>query len=119
MEPKTFLDDRSARRRARRKPRLTEDTLAMQDRYRQEGHFSVAEIAFLMASDEYENLQLTLEQYGIHSEEYDAAFSRANTATKTALPYFAMSLKAEMITVREDTITSTEVDDNIRKLLKR
>lgn len=80
-------------RRARRKNKLSENTLAMQDEMVKEGYLPISEIAFIVCNDSYEELHDTREQYGIHGKEYNDAFTRATTAIKAALPYFATQAK--------------------------
>lgn len=89
-----FLPEKGKERTKRRgKARVVEDAIQMQERYVSEGYFNVAEIAFLMANDSYETLQAIEQTYGSTSKEYNQAFTNANTAVKTALPYFSVQMK--------------------------
>lgn len=116
---KTFIHDRSAKRRARGKRKLSENTLRMQDDYIARGYVNIAEIAFLMANDSYEDLQAIAEEYGITSKEFLDAFMRTNRAVATALPYFAMPVKPEMVAASEDEVTPEVVEDALRKMLTK
>lgn len=114
---KTFLHDKSAARKKRKKPTLSEDTLTMQQRYVEQGYFSVAEIAYLMANDSYEDLLAIEEEYGLVSQEYSFAHARATNAIKTALPYFAIQMKAELIQNLGGEITAEGVEDALAKMI--
>lgn len=116
---KTFHHDKSAPRKARSKPKLSEDTLAMQKRYVDAGFFSVAEIAFLMANDTYEDLNAIEKEFGITSPEYNFAFGRANQAVKTALPYFAIQMRAETIQTLGEDVSPEGVEAALAKMLAK
>lgn len=114
---KTFLQDRSRSRKKKHKASLSEDTLAMQRRYQEEGYFSISEIAFLMANESYEDLSYIESEYGTESQEYDLAHKRANAAVKTALPYFAIQMKAD-IQIAGNEVTSKGVEEALAEMLK-
>lgn len=111
--------DRSAVRKGRKKNKLNEDTLAMQERYKKAGLYSIAEIAYLTANEQFENLHTIEDKYGIDHPAYTEAFERVNAATKTALPYFAISMKAEMIQVADTELDGKGVEDALAKMLKK
>lgn len=115
---KTFMNDRSAKRRARGKGKISENTLRMQEDYVKQGYVNIAEIAFLMANDCYEDLLAIAAEYGITSKEYADAFHQTNRAVSTALPYFAMPVKPEMIK-EEEEITPEVVEDALRNMLAK
>lgn len=114
---KTFHHDKSAERKQRKKPRLSEDTLTMQKRYVEAGFFSVAEIAYLMANDTFDDLVAIEKEYGLTSPEYNTAFIRANQAVKTALPYFAIQMRAETVQAVGEDVSPQGVEDALAKML--
>ena len=76
----------------------TLDQKAMQDYYVEQGYKSISEIAFLMANELYSEMDEVREDMGITSPEYDLAVKRANSAVKTAIPFFTTQIKALVLT---------------------
>lgn len=74
------------------------DQKAMQDYYVEKGYKSISEIAFLMANDLYSEMDDVREECGVNSGEYDLAVKRANSAVKTAIPFFTTQIKALVLT---------------------
>ena len=105
-------------RRARRKHKLSENTLAMQDEYVKEGYLPVSEIAFLVSNDAYEELLDTREEHGIYGKEYNDAFNRATTAIKAALPYFATQAK-DVSQEASQELTDEDVSSALTNLINK
>lgn len=80
----------------------TVDQKALQDYYIEQGYKSISEIAFLMANELYEEIDEVRDEHGIASNEYDLAVKRANSAVKTALPFFTTQIKALVLTDDEE-----------------
>lgn len=78
------------------------DQKALQEYYMEKGYKSISEIAFLMANDLYEEIDEVRDELGINSNEYDLAVKRANSAVKTALPFFTTQIKALVLTDADD-----------------
>lgn len=74
------------------------DQKALQEFYVEQGYRSISEIAFLMANDLYSEIDEVRDSMGINSAEYDLAVKRANSAVKTAIPFFTTQIKALVLT---------------------
>lgn len=89
-------------RKAGQPNKSTADQKALQDYYVEQGYKSISEIAFLMANDLYEEIDDVRNELGVNSNEYDLAVKRANSAVKTALPFFTTQIKALVLTDADD-----------------
>lgn len=109
---------KSGGRKAGTPNRSTVDQKALQDYYIEQGYKSISEIAFLMANDLYEEIDEVREEMGVNSNEYDLAVKRANSAVKTALPFFTTQIKALVIT-DDESFSEEKIAAKAKALLEK
>jgi len=116
----TPITGRSISAKSRRKKNITEDTLMMQERLVDSKCFlSVAEIAFRMANESWQGMKIAAAEKGKDSPEYDRWWNRTNTATKTALPYFASALSSTQLSALDDDVSTDDVQTELAKILAK
>ena len=71
----------------------TADQMELQERMAQNGMFTIAEIAYIMANEAFDVLGTIEAIYGIDSDQYYRASTNAQNAVKMALPYFTSQAK--------------------------
>lgn len=98
--------------------RITADQMKLQeDLIKANEGICITEIAWRLANESYEVLHTVEEEYGCDSKQYNTAFSNANKAVATALPYFAIQSKALVLTTDEEWNTdamANKVTDMIK-----
>lgn len=116
-ERRSFLQHRREARKSRGRGKYNADTVALEQSLIEQGYRGVTEMAFMLANDTFDNIELIEEKFGTDSVEYKDAVAAADKAIKTALPYFATQRKS--IEVEDKTINEDTVEEELRKILNK